>query len=69
MEAGRTFQILAVRIRNEDAKRFLRVRYIDHVDPYGVSRLDGKKARMVKLEVVTVVTFNVFFTSKVNFKV
>ncbi|CAH2243234.1 jg14532 [Pararge aegeria aegeria] len=25
MEAGRAFQILAVRIRNEDAKRFVRV--------------------------------------------
>ncbi|CAH2268534.1 jg26426 [Pararge aegeria aegeria] len=28
MEAGRAFQILAVRIRNEDAKRFVRVRVI-----------------------------------------
>ncbi|CAH2236174.1 jg1403 [Pararge aegeria aegeria] len=28
MEAGRAFQILAVRIRNEDAKRFVRVRGI-----------------------------------------
>ncbi|CAH2210866.1 jg5573 [Pararge aegeria aegeria] len=28
MEAGRAFQILAVRIRNEDAKRFVRLRGI-----------------------------------------
>ncbi|CAH2209542.1 jg1457 [Pararge aegeria aegeria] len=46
MEAGRAFQILAVRIRNEVAKRFVRVRGFQprrDADPYGASRFDGKK--------------------------
>ncbi|CAH2242659.1 jg8478 [Pararge aegeria aegeria] len=48
MEAGRAFQILVVRIRNEDAKRFVRFasavdRPRREADPYGVLRFDGKK--------------------------
>ncbi|CAH2230411.1 jg1914 [Pararge aegeria aegeria] len=40
MEAGRAFQILAVRIRDEDAKRFVRVREIK--DRYwGKWKLEG----------------------------
>ncbi|CAH2243982.1 jg25394 [Pararge aegeria aegeria] len=49
MEDGRAFQILAGRIRSEDAKRFVRVRGVSttyrDADPYGASRFDGKKAR------------------------
>ncbi|CAH2217811.1 jg22776, partial [Pararge aegeria aegeria] len=48
IEAGRAFQILAVRIRNVDAKRLVRVRGIStrrDADPYGASRFDVKKAR------------------------
>ncbi|CAH2211210.1 jg22539 [Pararge aegeria aegeria] len=46
MEARRAFQILAVRIRNEDAKKIVRVHGISSTwDPYGASRFDGKKVR------------------------
>ncbi|CAH2257074.1 jg11937 [Pararge aegeria aegeria] len=44
MEAERAFQILAVRIRNEVAKRFVHVRGYRprrDADPYGASWFDG----------------------------
>ncbi|CAH2269951.1 jg24545 [Pararge aegeria aegeria] len=51
MEAGRAFQILAVQFRNEDVKRFVRVRGISARDEMQIlragtaSRFDGKKVR------------------------
>ncbi|CAH2244348.1 jg25300 [Pararge aegeria aegeria] len=50
MEAGRAFQILAVRIRNDDAKRLVRdavYRPRRDADHYVASRFDGRKIKVV----------------------
>ncbi|CAH2233525.1 jg10807 [Pararge aegeria aegeria] len=47
MEAGRAFQNLAVRIRNEDAKRFVCVHGISTTDSCGTSRFDDKKMKEI----------------------
>ncbi|CAH2241019.1 jg4089 [Pararge aegeria aegeria] len=45
IETGRAFQILAVRIENEDANASVVYQPRRDADPYGASRFDGKKVR------------------------